>query len=189
MEFSSQDIRRIYGSTFFLVNESTQEKKLVEPVIEHEEPSESIPEEKKESPKAPVQPVIPESNPLEKFLGLGPMTNWKLKPNSTLALIVLKSEFNNRDAMANLKNLVVNAGIDTSRIGFGVVEDGQNGWNFSDMPVDKGILFLKFPEKLPSPSIWKDKLFYPAAPMDLIMNDERYAKAMDRLLKRVQETI
>lgn len=183
MEFSHQDVRRIYGKTFFMVGSDgmVDEKKEEVEVVDKEEPKADVPVE---TPS--VKPTPPEINPLEKFLGTGPTSNWKLKPNSTLALIVLKSEFKDREAMANLKNLVVAAGIDTSRIGFGIVEDGQQGWNFSDMPVGMGIMFVNFSEKLPSPATWKNKLFYPAAPLAMIMKDERYAKAMDRLLKRVQ---
>ncbi|MCI4668912.1 MAG: hypothetical protein MRZ79_12320 [Bacteroidia bacterium] len=199
MEFTSADVKKLYGNTFFLVEEAVS-------AHSQEQVSETIakaPEEQKEEPKVEVAKVespplkvtaesIPskeEINPYEKYLGVGPTSNWKLKPNSSLALIVLKSEFADREAMANLKNLLVDAGIDTSKIGFGIVEDGKQGWNFSDMPVSQGILFLSFPERLPSPTTWRGKLLYPAAPMSLIMNDDRYAKAMSRLLQRVQASM
>ncbi|MEO0899292.1 MAG: hypothetical protein AAFY71_22965 [Bacteroidota bacterium] len=218
MEFSHTDIKNLYGSVFFQVESpigelDKLEEKIAVEVIEEEPNSptlnekveNAVPEEKEVVLDTSAPPQLKQENdpvaelstktvppildPHEQFLGTGPLATWKLKPNTELALIVLASEFAQRESMANLKNLIVNAGIDTSKIGFGIIEDGLEGWNFSDMPVAKGIIFASFGTKLPSPVIWKGKSFYPAAPMERILKDERYGLAMSKLLERVRETM
>ncbi len=200
MELNEEDIGRLYGRVFFLL----EGDRPIPETAAAEENIEITPTEKDPVREIEAYPTTvdqePEKNPIpapeekkevsyEAFIGMGSMADWRLKKQSEVALIVLKNEFDDREAMANLKNLMVSAGIDLSKIGFGVIESQQNQWNLSDMPVPKGIIFADFSQKLPSPISWKGKEFFPAAPIAKISKDERYGLAMDRLLRRIREDL
>jgi len=200
MEFNEEDIGRLYGRFFFLLegdrpspDTATPKKdtEIAQTENDHVREIEASPTTVDQKPEKEPIPATEEKKEVsyEAFIGMGSMADWRLKKQSEVALIVLKNEFDDSEAMANLKNLMVAAGIDLSKIGFGIIESQQNHWNLSDMPVPKGIIFADFSQKLPSPISWKGKEFFPAAPIAKISKDERYGLAMDRLLRRIREDL
>ena len=124
MDFSQQDLRRLYGKQFFLIPEELEGQKtpIQEPKanISSEETLPNQPEE--------VAPKLPD------WLG-DQAIDWKLKPQARVAFVLQESEFTNRDLTTFFKGKVVEAHIDLKEIGFGVLPPAAAGWNFSDSPV------------------------------------------------------
>lgn len=123
MEFTRDDIQRLYGRVFFMLPEA----------------------------EAPArEAVLPPADPA--WLSGGPAVNWKMKPQARLALILSQAEFNDRTLTGQLKKWVEAAQVPTDLIGFGVVDSAGLPVDVRKMPVNTGILFFEAPSSA-SPSL------------------------------------
>jgi hypothetical protein len=139
MQLTPADIKRLYGSQFWILPESGL---AVAPApMTKEEAAAVAPEPKPEpAPQPAAEPATPPA-PSYPFLEIGATATWKMKAKATLALILHKDEYLNRNLTQRLQQAVVAAGIDTSLIGFGILEGEGPTWNLLDMPVNTGVLF------------------------------------------------
>lgn len=71
---------------------------------------------------------------------VGHAIQWKLKPASTIALLMTQADFSNRILTQALKQLVLDAGIPVESIGFGILPS-ESPWDFAAMPVPVAALF------------------------------------------------
>jgi hypothetical protein len=123
MKLSPADIKRLYGERFFLVPEpEAREEKVVLP---------NEPEEK--------EPQTPEIQ-VDRDFEQGPAVIWKMRAKAKLAIVLRQKEFHDRSLTNVLKQAIVDAGIDTQMIGFGVMEDEDQACNLSDMTVDLALV-------------------------------------------------
>lgn len=160
MNLTPQDVKLLYGSLLFRMEISTENEEAT-PEIE--------------------QPTVP-----PEFLKSGHSIDWKLKPDSQLALIIRKSEFENKELTGLLKQCMVQSGVSLKKIGFGVFNDGVSEFNLMDIPTSAGILFSAFPKQVSQPVEWKDKHIFGAAPLESL-SDEAKKTELILMLKQCQE--
>ncbi|MEO1448689.1 MAG: hypothetical protein AAFV07_04130 [Bacteroidota bacterium] len=160
MDFSREDIARLYGSRLFILS-GEGEAAVSAPVEEKAEAT--APEPPKPAPEPVVEkvPTPPEPKIQEPTLLVeGFPAVWKMKREAKLALILHEEEFKNKDLTSRLKNMVVEAGIPTGEIGFGVIQTNATSLDLRDMPVEKGIIFGPPPGVGSSPAVWRGKTWY-----------------------------
>lgn len=160
MNLTPQDVKLLYGSLLFRM----------------ESPASS--EESREISSVPTVP--PE------FLKSGDSVEWKLKPDSQLALIIRKSEFSNKELTGLLKQCMVQSGVSLQKIGFGVVADDVNTYNLLEMPTSAGILFSTFPDHISQPVEWNDKHVFGAASLSALSEEVKRTELI-LMLKQCQE--
>ncbi|MEL6731728.1 MAG: hypothetical protein AAFO96_19035 [Bacteroidota bacterium] len=180
MNLNPSDVKRLYGQTFYLV---------AAPPPEVPEPQEKLPEPtpapKESEPTSPKSQTAPK--PAYPFLEAGAWANWKMKPQAQLSIILQENEFKNRSLTSLLKEIIVQSGIDTQIVGFGVIPDSVPEVILTDMPTSFGIICYTFTSKLPKEVLLKGKTFFPAAPLEMLANDTRYRRAMEKLLVRFRD--
>ncbi len=159
MNLTPQDVKLLYGSLLFRMDE----------------PGESEESQAEELPTVPPE-----------FLKSGHSIDWKLKPDSQLALIIRSSEFGNKELTGLLKQCMVQSGVSLKKIGFGVFEDGVSEFNLLDMPTPAGILFSAFPDQISQPIEWKDKHVYGAASLSALSEEAKRTELI-LMLKQCQE--
>lgn len=159
MNLTPQDVKLLYGSLLFR--------------MEHGSGA--------ETPEKEAHPTVP-----PEFLKSGHPIDWKLKPDSQLALIIRKSEFGNKELTGLLKQCMVQSGVSLKKIGFGVFNDDVNEFNLMDMPTSAGILFSAFPEQASQPVEWNDKHVFGADPLKSL-SDEAKRMELILMLKQCQE--
>lgn len=159
MNLTPQDVKLLYGSLLFRMEDQTVSE---------------------ETPKEELPTVPPE------FLKSGHSIDWKLKPDSQLALIIRKSEFGNKELTGLLKQCMVQSGVSLKKIGFGVFDDGVSEFNLMDMPTSAGILFSAFPEQLSQPVEWNGKHVFGADPLESLSEEAKKTELI-LMLKQCQE--
>ncbi len=159
MNLTPQDVKLLYGSLLFRM----------------ESPGESEESQAKELPTVPPE-----------ILKSGHKIDWKLKPDSQLALIIQTSEFGNKELTGLLKQCMVQSGVSLKKIGFGVFEDSANDFNLMDMPTPAGILFSPFPNQVSQPIEWNDKHVFGAESL-VTLADEAKRMELILMLKQCQE--
>ncbi|MFK7922038.1 MAG: hypothetical protein AB8H47_08775 [Bacteroidia bacterium] len=187
MDFSSSDIRLLYGERFFLVEpeeaivESVPPKENAEtpPKIEVSEKviAESVPlKEKAETPpkvevakpegenipQAKVAEAIaetPASPPLPPIhlLEAGETVVWKMRPTAKFVVVLQKQEFSNRELTGLIKTQLLQAGIDPALVGFGIIADGASSVDLSTAEKAFILLFDKLGKEWPISVKSKDK--------------------------------
>lgn len=158
MDFSREDIARLYGSRLFILSGETEG--LLAPPAQEKPEAEGAPVAKEpepapqpEKPAPPPEPKAPEPTLLiEGFPAV-----WKMKRDAKLALILHEAEFKDKELTSKLKNMVVEAGIPTGEIGFGVIQTNSTSLDLRDMPVEKGIIFGPPPGMDLTPAVWRNK--------------------------------
>ncbi|MEZ4687258.1 MAG: hypothetical protein R3B47_14680 [Bacteroidia bacterium] len=98
-----------------------------------------------------------------------------MRSTSSLALVLTEAEFRNRLVTNGLKQLVEEAGINSKEIGFGVLEEGHESWDFSDMPVPVAVVFYliqvkKNPTNLPQGKV---HISFPVAEIVMDTNKQK----------------
>ncbi len=159
MNLTPQDVKLLYGSLLFRMESASAS----------------------EAPEKEAHPTVP-----PEFLKSGHPIDWKLKPDSQLALIIRKSEFENKELTGLLKQCMVQSGVSLKKIGFGVFNDGVSEFNLMDIPTSAGILFSAFPKQVSQPVEWKDKHIFGAAPLESL-SDEAKKTELILMLKQCQE--
>lgn len=154
---------RLYGSRLYVVPEPEPQ------VVEEEE----VQLEK---------PVLPDLSLLES----GKPVMWKLKPQSQLAFVLPEAEFANRALTKILRDAVEAAGIDLSKIGFGVLPGQAEGWNFSDMPVNLALICHDFGQGWPSPLQWNGKHLFFAPTLTQVQQQSDHQTTLTQALAAVQ---
>ncbi|MEM7372954.1 MAG: hypothetical protein AAF587_30310 [Bacteroidota bacterium] len=162
MDFSNQDIIRLYGTRLYLV-----------PDIEADIVEEEV---------AQIEPSPPDYSLLEK----GPKVVWKLKPQAQLAFVLPEAEFGNRALTKILRDAVDAAGFDLSKIGFGVLPGSGEGWDFADMPVDLALVCQDFGQGWKSPIQWQGKRLYFSPSLTHVQQATDHKTALNQALKAVQ---
>lgn len=126
MEFSTEDISRLYGQYLFIVAQDHLPE-IIEPgninIENHPESTEK------------------QSVPDFSILTEGSVVEWKLKPTSQLVLVLSQQEFSDRSLTGFLKNCIVEAAVNTEHVGFGILDPTASSWNFSDLPVPTAWVF------------------------------------------------
>lgn len=113
MKFTLQDIKNLYGDYLYVLKE--------------------------DSPKQEVSSVVAEAEPT--LFQEGVDIDWKMKPDSKLALVLNQEEFENAESTSLLKQWVLQAELDTKGIGFGIIPKGAESIHFTDMPVEIAVVF------------------------------------------------
>ena len=155
MDLSPQDVLRLYGKHLFVINPPQQPQAAGDAPIE-------------EQPAAPTMPAVPPA-----FLKGGKPINWKLKPESTLALILAEPEFKNKDLTALLKQCMIQSGVALDKIGFGVFDAGCTHFDLSDLPTPLGIMFGAFPAGTDAPVQWETKTVFGAQSLAALHQEEQ----------------
>ena len=138
MKLTPLDIERLYGGQFWILPDSAL---AVTPAPMTKEEAAAVAPAPEPEPEPEVQPEPAAPEPSCPYLEIGATATWKMKAKATLALILHKDEYQNRNLTQRLQQAVVAAGIDTSLIGFGILEGEGPTWNLLDMPVSLGLLF------------------------------------------------
>ena len=165
MQFSHQDIRLLYGSRLYLVPEP--EKPVEETVVEE------IVDE---------LPVVPDYSLLEQ----GSPVVWKLKPQAQLVFVLREAEFANRELTKMLGAEVAAAGIDTSKIGFGVLAGEGPGWDFSKMEVPVALICHDFGQGWENAIVWNGKRISFAPSLQQAQQDSASKDLLLQALKAIQ---
>lgn len=199
MEFTTQDIKQLYGTYFFVlpetdIDEETTSNEVTEIAVEGNSSSE-ISSTNTTAP-APVwategsqnKSISSESSNLyHEFFMEGELVNWKMKPQTQLVLILQQKEFSDRSLTASLKNYIVEAGIPINVIGFGVIPDEAKKLNCSDMKPDVGVVFQLFGKKLPSPMEINGKSLFAVADLALINSKPAFQKRLVQILQQAYQ--
>jgi hypothetical protein len=133
MHFSNSDIIRLYGERFFVLpgHSETVEHAAAEPVA---------------VPALPVVPVAGKTAPPDvSFLQKGAPVDWKMKPQSQIALILTDTEFSDRSKTDTLKQWLIAAKTDLAHVGFGVISSGEKAWDLTTLPVSAAIIWHDLP--------------------------------------------
>ena len=154
MDFTPEDVRRLYGPRLFLLPDALAASPQSVPVeaAEAAAPSPPEPAVTAEAPAAP-DPAI---------FAAGSAIDWKMKANANLALVLTAAEFSNRELTALLKQAVLDAGVNVARIGFGIYESEAPNWNFGSMPVSVAVVCGACAGYLSQPLTVADKQLFPA---------------------------
>jgi hypothetical protein len=183
MKLNKATIRELYGEQLFVIPDS-QPKESKTP--EQETPSSGQEEEKPPSQaevveSAAVEEPVSDPQPREpKTLQEGHPVQWKMRPTSTMALVLTASEFGNKLVTNGLKQLVLDAGINPKEIGFGVLEEGHETWDFSEMPVPVAVVFCPVQVKNNPVSLPAGKVHI-SYPVSEIVMDTNKQKALLKL--------
>lgn len=170
MNFSLTDVKQLYGSLLFRLP-GTEAK---------EESEDSSPES-----SGPVaEPPIPTVPPAQ--LKQGASVTWKLKPESTLALIISSSDFSNKELTGYLKQCLLQSGVPLDKIGFGVFPDGMTEFDLQDIPTSAGILFCEPAGLDATPIQWQDRTILISSPLSSL-SEESQRKSLVLQLKQAQE--
>ena len=110
MDFTTTDVKRLYGPIFFEVQEE-------------EEAQDTISSKDKVDISVFTQ---------------GPLVDWKLKSASSIALVIHEREFSNKTLTTFLKQAMIEAGIPLEKVGFGVISGNEKQYDFSEMPLSSG---------------------------------------------------
>ncbi|MEM9987778.1 MAG: hypothetical protein AAF804_22030 [Bacteroidota bacterium] len=145
MQFSTQDVYRLYGSLLFDLKKEDAQPPL----------------EKKDSATEGVTDLPDHSPDPARFQG-GKAVDWKMKPTAKLALVLSEEEFVNRSLTGILKQAVLDAGISTQDIGFGVYDAGASSWDFREQPVSLAVVCGACAGALTSRLQMGDKTLIPA---------------------------
>lgn len=186
MKLSPADIKRLYGDKLFILPEPEKPQPAAEPVQEVAEEEnvevaaapavEAVVEEVKEE----VAPVI-DLSPLQS----GQQPVWKMKPGARLALILHKSEFSNKALTGLLKESMLNAAIDLTQIGFGVVEDGVTSVNLNEMGVPFAVLCNKLGGSLNSPVEMDGKKIWLSPQLTAAHADAAAKAELEKIMKEI----
>ena len=113
MEFTLGDIQNLYGDYFFYLKE--------------------------EQAQAPSSSVVEEAQ--RHLFTEGEAIDWKMKPDSLVALVLAEDEFADKDATSQLKQWVLQAELSPQHIGFGIIPASAKAIHFNDMPVKIAVVF------------------------------------------------
>lgn len=185
MEFSQEDIIRLYGKRFFLLPDEVTSSSDSEPEADAEgvaatQPSTAPPAESA-SPSAPPA-AQQEVESYASTFQQGAPVEWKMKPHAQLALLLQASEFSDRALTTALKGYIVKAGISTEVVGFGIIPDDCPAFDMQQMPVKVGVVFKLFEKKMPIPVQVDDKQLFVAADLGLIHIKEAFQKRLTEIL-------
>ena len=162
MQFSHQDIRLLYGSRLYLVPEP-------EVPIEEEPAEEALP------PK-PDYALLEQGSPVV----------WKLKPQAQLVFVLREAEFGNRELTKMLGAEVAAAGIDTSKIGFGILFGEGPAWDFSKMEVPVALICHDFGQGWGDSISWNGKRISFAPSLQQAQQDASSKSLLLQALKNIQ---
>ncbi|MEZ4776361.1 MAG: hypothetical protein R3D00_24515 [Bacteroidia bacterium] len=126
MDFSTEDISRLYGQYLFVVAQDD----LTEIEQASEIKNENYPE------PADDQSVLDFS-----IVTSGSAIDWKLKQTSQLVLVLSQKEFTDKSLTGFLKQCIIEAAVNTDQVGFGILDPTAESWNFSDLPVSFAWVF------------------------------------------------
>ncbi len=169
MNLSLSDIQRLYGKQLFVIGESKT------PEI-HSTSTDALPSVKHSHTPATV---VAEALPFQS----GDPVAWKLKPGSTLSLVLSSSDFDNRTWTGWLKQCIVQAGVPLDKVGFGVYADTAQEVSLQDMSTSVGVLFGKYPSALASPASWDGKFLFGADSLSSLQ-DTRKQQEVTLMLKQ-----
>lgn len=170
MNFSLSDVKQLYGSLLFRLPEAEVEQSQETATPEPD--------------AVPVERAIPTVPPAQ--LKQGTSVTWKLKPESTLALIISSSDFGNKELTGYLKQCLLESDVPLENIGFGVFPDGTTAFDLQDIPTSTGILFCE-PDGLDAAPIqWLDRTILISSPL-VCLSDESQRKSLVLQLKQAQE--
>ena len=156
MKFTLQDIKNLYGDYLYVLKE--------------------------DAPIQEVSSIVAEAE--TQLFQEGVNVNWKMKPNSKLALVLSQEEFENADFTSQLKQWVLQAELDTKGIGFGIIPKGAEAIHFTDMPVEIAVVFGP-PEAPGVDSITIDKKdIFILPPISLLLTD---ASGPQRAISTLQQ--
>ncbi len=145
MQFSTQDIQRLYGSILFDLKTGD-----VPSLIEEVAPENKSVEDIQDSPPVPSL-----------FQG-GTSVIWKMRPTAKLALVLSEEEFANRKLTSMLKQAVLDAGLSTQDIGFGIYDARASSWDFREQSVSRAVVCGACAGKLTATLQIGDKTLIPA---------------------------
>ncbi len=148
MEFTSEDIRRLYGSVLYLVPQATPTQETTGE--RHAEPVTLLPPVEPEAPQEPVVTPEPPSKAPAVWLSQGSHPIWKMKPEAKMAILLSEAEIANRDLTTRLRKAVERVGLDRSLVGFGEFQ-GVTDFQVTDCPVDRILICseLQAPVEVP----------------------------------------
>lgn len=173
MNFSLKDVKQLYGSLLFRIPESEAQDSPEAPKA----PSSEV-------AAPPVEPAIPTVPPEQ--LKHGASVTWKLKPDSTLALIISASDYGNKELTGYLKQCLLQSGVPLDQIGFGVFPDGATEFDLQDIPTAAGILFCEPAGLDASPIQWLEHTILISSPLSTL-SDESQRQSLILRLKQAQE--
>lgn len=178
MKLSKANIRELYGDKVFIIPDQQKDLSVAstEEAPQSEVQAAKVESPEPEAPKAIVEESAPAPRPkASSSLQEGSPVQWKMRPTSTMALVLTAAEFGNKMVTNGLKQLVLDAGINPKEIGFGVLEEGQEQWDFSEMPVPVAVVFnpiqvKKNPVNLP---VGKVHISYPVSEIVMDTNKQK----------------
>ncbi|MEL7534651.1 MAG: hypothetical protein AAFN10_25310 [Bacteroidota bacterium] len=185
MDFSSNDINLLYGERFFLIEADEakggsvppQEKapiaaetkaEAVKPSPQTEEASpnpkevvESTPAVESPKPVAAEPAAVVPSPPPVHLLTTGEKAVWKMRPTAQFVVVLRKQEFANRDLTGLLKNQLLQAQIDPTMVGFGIISDEAKSIDLSSSEKPFVLLFDQMDAQWPAHLQAGDKTVWP----------------------------
>ena len=128
MELKPEDLERLYGKHFF----------LVEPPMETQKEASDETDQVKTSAEKEVSK--PNSGSPAASSAAGKLT-WRPKPDSKVLFILHQSELRNKELTDLLKKIVQSIEIPFEKAGFGIVEGIPDLGQFDGMPNPYGVVF------------------------------------------------
>ncbi|MEM6764385.1 MAG: hypothetical protein AAF655_05660 [Bacteroidota bacterium] len=170
MDFSQEDVRRLFGEWWYIVPEK--------PTV--------IEELKTVSSSGQGEAGEPQGLD-EAIFTVGESVVWKMKAESKLALVLVEEEFTNKNLTASLKSYVIQAGLSLAEVGFGVVQQAATQFDLTTVPVNQVVFLGIFTqEDIPSSYTWKDKDFFFVPLLVDILTGEDIQEETVALLKQAQ---
>ncbi|MEL7339607.1 MAG: hypothetical protein AAGM67_03905 [Bacteroidota bacterium] len=180
MDFSSGDIRLLYGERFFLIEDDLIEESV--PPKEETTPEKAAspePESKLKVEAVAVTPTplqSPPPLPLEK-LQSGAKVSWKMRPTAEFVTVLRQSEFGNKTLTGMLKSMIVEAGIDPAKVGFGVIPDDAQSVDLTNCEKSLILLFDRLGTDWPAKLEVANKQVWPLPKLALCQSDQQMAQA------------
>lgn len=190
MKLSKADIKNLFGEHLFIIPDDQASPETVvetveEPVATIERPVEAkgVVEEKiVETVEEAITQAPAELKPLSE----GEPVVWKMRTGATLALVLTESEFKNKLITGSLKQIVVDAGINPKEIGFGVLNESAEEWDFSEMPVPTAVVFRAIPVKK-NPVVLSNGKVHISYPVAEVVMDTHKQSALLKLFKHLNQ--
>lgn len=197
MDFSSSDIRLLYGERFFLVEPEEAIVESVPPKENAQTPPKTEVSEVAEAENIPPAKVVeaiveaapsPPAPPVH-LLEAGETVAWKMRPTAKFVVVLQKQEFSNRDLTGLLKTQLLQAGIDPTLVGFGIMADGASSVDLSSAKKAFILLFDQLGKEWPESVKTKDKTVWLLPSLQQCQQDTAATKKVLTALDAVKQLL
>ncbi|MEL6846220.1 MAG: hypothetical protein AAFP02_23690, partial [Bacteroidota bacterium] len=106
----------------------------------------------------------------------GAAVNWKMRPTSEFVTVLRQSEFTNKPLTTLLKSMIIDAGINPAKVGFGVIPDEAEKVDLTSCEKSLILLFDRLGTDWPAKLAIADKQVWPLPTLVHCQSDKQQAQ-------------